>query len=322
MLHSLGHRHIAYGASAKSFPLVGDALLLTLEQYIGEQWTAETKVAWTKAYGLIVDMMLAGMVKGADGDATSKKPAGSSAVASTSTANKTHTTARWNIGLAKLKHLCLKPLHFVQSLLQFAVNEFWRASWSNVCIVVVILYFAITHFFDQHSLIVRFINELDNVSMVLGMVLYVKEAPDRKRQSHYTAWSTIDSAHGKRRSQARFMAMQDLNADSVNMRGIECSDVDLADIQLYKSNIQYGNFSCDLSRAVFSDSNLERINMEGVKANGADFSRCNLSFAHFQGAMLNNVDFTCANLMCTDFTSATLTNANLRGANLTGAKLD
>ncbi|NET33693.1 MAG: globin [Cyanothece sp. SIO1E1] len=59
-LKGLGARHVKYGALPEHYPLVGNTLLKTFEQYLGEHWTAETKQAWVDAYGVITEVMLAG----------------------------------------------------------------------------------------------------------------------------------------------------------------------------------------------------------------------------------------------------------------------
>ncbi|MEM1368336.1 MAG: globin family protein [Cyanobacteria bacterium P01_H01_bin.15] len=59
-LRGLGARHVKYGALPEHYPLVGNALLTTFEQFLGEAWTAETKTAWADAYGIITEIMLDG----------------------------------------------------------------------------------------------------------------------------------------------------------------------------------------------------------------------------------------------------------------------
>ncbi len=59
-LQQLGSRHVQYGALREHYPLVGDALFTTFEQYLGEEWTREVKQAWVGAYTDITAMMLAG----------------------------------------------------------------------------------------------------------------------------------------------------------------------------------------------------------------------------------------------------------------------
>ena len=59
-LKGLGAKHIKYGALPEHYPLVGNSLLKTFEQYLKEEWTPEVKQAWVEAYGLITDLMLEG----------------------------------------------------------------------------------------------------------------------------------------------------------------------------------------------------------------------------------------------------------------------
>ena len=59
-LKGLGFRHVKYGALPEHYPLVGNSLLKTFEQYLGEDWTPETKQAWVDAYGVITELMLEG----------------------------------------------------------------------------------------------------------------------------------------------------------------------------------------------------------------------------------------------------------------------
>lgn len=59
-LKGLGGRHVGYGALAAHYPVVGGALLKTLETYLGDQWTPAAQQAWTDAYGAITEIMLTG----------------------------------------------------------------------------------------------------------------------------------------------------------------------------------------------------------------------------------------------------------------------
>ena len=59
-LKGLGARHVKYGALPEHYPLVGNSLLKTFEQYMGEDWTPEVKGAWVDAYGAITEIMLDG----------------------------------------------------------------------------------------------------------------------------------------------------------------------------------------------------------------------------------------------------------------------
>src|SRR4028119_946126 len=60
VLNTLGGRHVSYGAIANFYPAVGEALLMTFEEYLQEDWTIEVKQAWIDAYGAITALMLKG----------------------------------------------------------------------------------------------------------------------------------------------------------------------------------------------------------------------------------------------------------------------
>ena len=55
---ALAIRHVSYGAKAEHYPVVGGALLWTLEQGLGADWTAEVAAAWTAAYGALSGYMI------------------------------------------------------------------------------------------------------------------------------------------------------------------------------------------------------------------------------------------------------------------------
>lgn len=53
----LGRRHVGYGVQDSHYDTVGAALLWTLEQGLGPDFTPETKAAWTDAYTLLASVM-------------------------------------------------------------------------------------------------------------------------------------------------------------------------------------------------------------------------------------------------------------------------
>ncbi|MGA2291498.1 globin family protein [Bradyrhizobium sp.] len=55
---ALAKRHVGYGAKAEHYPVVGAALLWTLEKGLGEAWTPEVADAWTTAYGTLSGFMI------------------------------------------------------------------------------------------------------------------------------------------------------------------------------------------------------------------------------------------------------------------------
>ena len=55
---ALAKRHVSYGAKPEHYPVVGGALLWTLEKGLGDAWTPETAAAWTAAYGTLSGYMI------------------------------------------------------------------------------------------------------------------------------------------------------------------------------------------------------------------------------------------------------------------------
>ncbi len=55
---ALAKRHVSYGARPEHYPVVGGALLWTLEKGLGDAWTPEVAAAWTAAYGTLSGYMI------------------------------------------------------------------------------------------------------------------------------------------------------------------------------------------------------------------------------------------------------------------------
>jgi hemoglobin-like flavoprotein len=52
-LQALGQRHVGYGVRDEHYATVGEALLGTLREGLGEAFTAEVEQAWVSAYALL-----------------------------------------------------------------------------------------------------------------------------------------------------------------------------------------------------------------------------------------------------------------------------
>ncbi len=57
-IHAMAHRHVQYGVRPGHYKLVGAALIWTLKQGLGKDWTPEMERAWTKCYTLISESMI------------------------------------------------------------------------------------------------------------------------------------------------------------------------------------------------------------------------------------------------------------------------
>lgn len=56
-VQNLGVRHIAYGVQDSHYDTVGEALLWTLGQGLGEDFTDDVKTAWTEVYLTLASVM-------------------------------------------------------------------------------------------------------------------------------------------------------------------------------------------------------------------------------------------------------------------------
>jgi hemoglobin-like flavoprotein len=55
---ALAKRHVEYGVKAEDYSPVGAALLWTLEQGLGKEWTPQLAEAWGAAYALLSNYMI------------------------------------------------------------------------------------------------------------------------------------------------------------------------------------------------------------------------------------------------------------------------
>lgn len=55
---ALAKRHVAYGAKPEHYPVVGSALLWTLEKGLGSAWNSDVAAAWIAAYGTLSGFMI------------------------------------------------------------------------------------------------------------------------------------------------------------------------------------------------------------------------------------------------------------------------
>lgn len=59
-LRAMGARHVVYGVRGEDYDKVAAVLLWTLEQGLGDRFTAPARDAWTEAYAAIAGAMLEG----------------------------------------------------------------------------------------------------------------------------------------------------------------------------------------------------------------------------------------------------------------------
>ena len=57
-IRDMARRHVNYGVRPGHYRLVGQALMWTLEQGLGRDWTPEVKESWARCYGALSGMMM------------------------------------------------------------------------------------------------------------------------------------------------------------------------------------------------------------------------------------------------------------------------
>ena len=60
VLKNLGRKHKVYGVLEAHYPIVGEALIGTLSDALGDNFTPDIKAAWVELYGVISSTMIAG----------------------------------------------------------------------------------------------------------------------------------------------------------------------------------------------------------------------------------------------------------------------
>jgi hemoglobin-like flavoprotein len=78
-IQDMGRRHVTYGVKDEHYDTVGSALLWTLDQGLGDDFTDEVKQAWTVAYTTVATVMkeAAAEVEVTPAAAVASQPAGS-----------------------------------------------------------------------------------------------------------------------------------------------------------------------------------------------------------------------------------------------------
>jgi len=149
-----------------------------------------------------------------------------------------------------------------------------------------------------------FFNILEYVAplaILVALIQYIREIPQRKRQAELNAWQVINSAMNQKAASGRVEALEYLNN----------TGVDLSFLDVHKAYLV----------GTKKNGETRGINLPDAKLEGADFYESTLSDANFRNANLQNASLWEANLQGANLSAANLAGANLRGANLEGAKM-
>lgn len=157
------------------------------------------------------------------------------------------------------------------------------------------------------------------ISAVVGVVSYVKEAPDRsansisqKENSIYEAWQVVKLGRGEKIGVV-VLALERLKKEDFSLEGIALPNTNLNGANLQGANLKYADLlNCYLNHVKLGGVNLTGSNLSGTSLKSADLSRADL-----KGANLINSTLTESDLRGTNFS-----NTNLIGANLRNVKWD
>ena len=159
----------------------------------------------------------------------------------------------------------------------------------------------------SHWSFLEVLEYLGSFSVLIAVIFYFKEAPDRVKQKHYQAWQVINTAQGKGGSGGRIEALEELNRDGIPLIGVDLSHAFLQGVRLESAQLS----RADLSGADARQSTLDR----------SDLSFSNLQSANLRGSHLRNTSLEEADLSESDLNAADLSNSNLEGVDLTNADL-
>ncbi|MBE8966494.1 pentapeptide repeat-containing protein [Nostocales cyanobacterium LEGE 12452] len=329
VLKDLGARHKGYGTLIEYYPIVGDILLKTFAEYLQEDWTPEVAQAWVDTYTTISALML----EGAGIDVAVKleqpefPPLISEAVSlKLGRRGRTVKAIPQQSNLSKVIRLILKPIQLIQNsfknIFKKLLDWFWESPTWLVAISIASSLIILVILTPDSSIISRLLSEVEPISIIAALILYIKEIPDRKKEFQYQAWSVIDAANGVKVSPARIIALQDLNEDGVTLNNLDLPQAKLVRINLPEADLSEANLTkSDMNHANLNHANLGNALLARVNLTGANLSHANLGFAKLSYANLSSANLSHANLICADLRDTNLSGANLSNANLSGADM-
>ena len=198
---------------------------------------------------------------------------------------------------------------------------FWNQSYLTTGLIVTIVFITLSYISNGNTLLSLILNSIEPLSVLLAVMIFIKETPERKKQYNYQALSTIDSASGIKNSKARIVALQDLVDQGINLDELDLNNANLEGIEINGVEIKKGIFTgANLSDAVMHLANLQKGEFSNVYAPSFQIRFGNLSFSNFKQSNFSNADFSNSNLMFANFEDANLSGAKFRNAKLKGAK--
>jgi uncharacterized protein YjbI with pentapeptide repeats len=190
--------------------------------------------------------------------------------------------------------------------------------------------------------IFQIIQELGSISIIIAVITFLLEIPQRQEKAINEAWNVINSTSNNLDNYARINALQYLNKHKVNLSGISIQGANLRGIKLSNSRLTKSNLSnsilqnadlsnADLGSANLSGADLSNAILRGTKLEGVIYTYTTIFPSGFElprntyrigiNADLNRVKLNGINLREVNLTGAELRKAELKGANFSGSYL-
>ena len=189
-----------------------------------------------------------------------------------------HPPERWDEVKSRVRHRWALPIYRVEWLFDWVA--FYLSNWA----------------------LLEVLDYAGRLTVLIAVIFYFMEGPDRRKQKHYQAWQVINTAQGQTGGGGRVEALEELNDDHVPLVALNVQGAYLQGVRLPRADAH-------------------RSQMQGADLRDADFSRCDLSDSHFESANLRNTNLRGADLRNTHLAAADLTGADLSDTNLAGADL-
>jgi uncharacterized protein YjbI with pentapeptide repeats len=153
---------------------------------------------------------------------------------------------------------------------------------------------------------------LGKFAIVVTVVLWIKERPQRDQAAIYQAWQVINLAAGQHGSGGRVEALQDLNRKRVDLMSLSAPNSNLTKMRLPHAYLSFADLRRSLlGGADLHESELYATDFRGAYVGGVDFRDGLLEKANFSGntTHISDTKFDGADLKSADFSFALVQNS-------------
>ena len=287
MLGPLGQRHLSYGVLESHYSIVGETLLQTFEEELGEEWTDDYAAAWSEVYSNAARIMQEGAAKA---KVKAQSPG------TTDAAKKLVKTG---------------PLEWLYSLPVPKLLILW------LTLSVIVLEIAAVYGVPSWTRL------LSACSLALLVLTMLRGNDEAEKAGVLECWKTIDSSHGVKTSRARQIAMERLNEKKCAMKRLDLAEAGLMNMLLDGADLGESNLSqADLTDSSLAGANLTKARLDKALLVNVYAPKVDLSFVTLAKANLSSSNLEKGSFLFSNMKGANLSGANLKGANLTGVLMD